>query len=381
MPAKTRTSENRRRGRSKATSKKAQRSGRGPANAKAISGNPFTALAAGIKRDVDERLEQLLDERVEAAQSVGREFVEVVSAVRDLCLRGGKRLRPALLIAGYRAASDNADLEPAVNAGVALELLQAYFLIHDDWMDGDTERRGGPAVHALLGKRFRSAALGDRAGILAGDYSAALASEAIAHLEVPPARLKRVFSAFSQMQLDVVAGQQLDLVGRTRDIEKVYTLKTCAYTVSGPLRIGAMLAGGSDRTLATLERWAHPIGIAFQLRDDLLGAFGDRKQMGKPVGSDLRAGKHTVLLATALRRARGRDREILKGTVGNSRASAARLRQAVEVLERSGARQAVEERIEELVAQAQQALDAGRLSPDGRALLEGAAHVLTARVM
>jgi len=380
MPAKTRTSESRGGGRSKVGTAKGSRSRRGRVNAKAISGNPFTALATGIKRDVDARLQTLLDERVSAAKTVGSEFVEIVSAVRDLCLRGGKRLRPALLIAGYRAASARADLEPAVNAGVALELLQAYFLIHDDWMDGDTERRGGPAVHALLGKRFRSTALGDRSGILAGDYSAALAAEAMATLDVPPVRLQRVFAAFSQMQLDVVAGQQLDLVGRTKDIEQVYTLKTSAYTVSGPLKIGAMLAGGSARTLATLDRWARPIGIAFQLRDDLLGAFGDKQQTGKPIGSDLRAAKRTVLLATALRRARGRDHRILKSVVGNARASEERVKQAIDVLERCGARRAVEARIDELVTEARVALEDGRLSPSGRALLEGAAHVLTARV-
>ena len=374
MPSKTRASEPRGR------RSKSGRARRGRVNAKPISGNPFTALAAGIKRDVDMRLEAMFEARVAAAASIGSEFAEIVTALRDLCLRGGKRLRPALLIAGYRAASSRADLEPAIDAGVALELLQAYFLIHDDWMDGDTVRRGGPAVHALLGKRFHSVAVGDRAGILAGDYAAALAAEAIAGLDVPAARLQRVFTAFSRMQLDVVAGQQLDLVGRTKDIEKVYTLKTSSYTVKGPLTIGAMLAGGPPRVLSTLERWAHPVGVAFQLRDDLLGAFGDENQTGKPIGTDLRTAKRTVLLATALKRARGRDHRILRGVVGKELASESRVRQAIEVLERCGARRVVEARIDELVAEAQQALDTGRLSLDGKALLEGAAHVLTARV-
>ena len=342
-------------------------------------GNPFAALAADIKRDVDERLGTLLDGRVANASSVGQDFVEVVSAVRDLCTRGGKRLRPALVIAGYRAASAHAGLEVAIDAGVALELLQAYFLIHDDWMDGDTIRRGGPAVHALLRKRFRSPELGDRAGILAGDYAAALAAHVMATLEAPTARLRRVFACFAEMQLDVVAGQQLDLVGRTKDVERVYLLKTSAYTVSGPLRIGAILAGGTTRVIDALDRWARPIGIAFQLRDDLLGSFGDPKQTGKPLGSDLRAGKHTVLLATALQRARGGERELLKSVVGSPRVSDAKVRRAMDVIESCGARQRVEMRIEELVAEATMALANSQFTPSGRALLEGAAEVLTAR--
>ncbi|MBN2194218.1 MAG: polyprenyl synthetase family protein [Polyangiaceae bacterium] len=348
-------------------------------HAKPIPANPFSTLAAHVKGDVDARLVRLLDQKVAKAREIGTEFVELVSAVRDLCLRGGKRLRPALLVAGYRAVSARGSIDPALDAGVALELLQSYFLIHDDWMDGDTVRRGGPAVHTLLGERFGSCALGDRAGVLAGDYAAALAAEAIAGVDVPPARLARVWTAFAEMQLDVVAGQQLDLVAKSASVETVYTLKTSAYTVRGPLRLGVLLGGASQRVLDVIDRFSYPIGIAFQLRDDLLGAFGDPTETGKPLGTDLKTGKRTLLLELALKRARGRDHRILRDVVGNAKASLQRTTAALEVLHRTGAREVVEARIDELSATALAALASGPLTADGRALLVGAASVLTAR--
>jgi len=349
------------------------------ASAKALAPNPFRRLLATVKRDVDARLSGFLDAKVDLAQRHGRDVVEMVSALRGLCLRGGKRLRPALLVVGYRAADARADLEPALDAGVAIELLQSYFLIHDDWMDRDPVRRGGPSVHVLLAQRFRSAHAGNASAILAGDYAVALASEALARVEAAPGRMHRILTCFAEMQLDAVAGQQLDILGRTRDVEHVYALKTSSYTVRGPLRLGALLAGASARTLTALDRFALPAGIAFQLRDDLLSAFGEPAQTGKPFGSDLKGGKRTPLLLVALARARGADRELLERTLGNRRARDADVRRAVAVLERCGARAEVEARIEALVEEALGALRVGRLTAEGRALLEGAAAALTAR--
>jgi geranylgeranyl diphosphate synthase type I len=348
-------------------------------HAKAIGGNPFVAVLAAVRAEVDARLQGFLDARLDSVREHGADVVAMVDAVRDLCMRGGKRTRPALLVVGYRASSTTATLEPALDAGVAIELLHAYFLIHDDWMDRDVVRRGGPAVHALLGKRFRSQRLGDMSAILAGDFAAALATEAIARVEMPASRMARVIACFAQMQSDAVLGQQLDVLAKPKDVERAYELKTGSYTVRGPLRLGALLAGAAPRLLTALDRFALPVGVAYQLRDDLLSAFGDPKHTGKPFGSDLRSGKRTVLLLEALKRARGRDHRVLSGVVGNARASDDQIGQAVEVIARSGARAAVEARIDELVKSALVALRAGRLTPEGTALLEGAARALTQR--
>jgi geranylgeranyl diphosphate synthase type I len=257
--------------------------------------------------------------------------------------------------------------------------LQAYFLIHDDWMDQDEVRRGGPSVHAHLAQRFRSERLGHSSAILAGDYAVALATDALARTEMPGSRATRIFSCFAQMQMDAVIGQELDLVGRSSDVEATYRLKTGSYTVQGPLRIGAILAGASPRMLTALERFSMPVGVAFQLRDDLLSAFGDPAQTGKPFGNDLKSGKRTLLLVTALERLRRADRTFVSKLVGNRKATDAQLRKAMQLIERCGARERVEARIDELVGTAVSALKTGRISEQGLDLLEGAARALAAR--
>jgi geranylgeranyl diphosphate synthase type I len=303
----------------------------------------------------------------------------MVSAVRDLCMRGGKRLRPALVVAGLRAVSTRADLDAALDVGTALELLQAFFLIHDDWMDGDATRRGGPSVHALLTRRFRSEDIGAASAVLAGDYAAALAVETLARVDAPQDRLVSLLSCFAQMQTDAIIGQQLDLMGKGRDLEAMYKLKTGSYSVRGPLRLGALLAGGSPGQLNALDRFAIPVGVAFQLRDDLLGAFGDPKLTGKPFGSDVQNGKRTMLMQLALKRARGKDQKLLGQVFGSRTASVADLARALGVVERVGARGLVEQRIDELATAGRAALTEGGLTPGGRELLDGASRVLTER--
>jgi geranylgeranyl diphosphate synthase type I len=345
---------------------------------KALSPNPFFALLGAVQTEVDLRLRGFLETRLDVARRHGPEVVEMVAAVRDLCLRGGKRLRPALLVAGYRAASEAAELEPALDAGVALELLQAYLLIHDDWMDGDLVRRGGPAVHAHLAKRFRSEHKGHASGILAGDYASAVALEALSQVDMKPAVALPALACFAEMQLDAIAGQQLDLIGGEYDVELAYQLKTGSYTVRGPLRLGAILASANPKTLRALDRFALPIGVAFQLRDDLLSAFGEPKKTGKPLGNDLRAGKRTALLSAGLKLSKGKQLRALKSVVGNARATDAQMRAALGVLESCGARGVIEARVTELCGAGLREIKRG-VSRQGAALLLGAAEALTAR--
>jgi geranylgeranyl diphosphate synthase type I len=340
--------------------------------------NPFLALLKTIQPDIERRLAVFLDASVERARAFGPEVLALSLEVRRLALRGGKRLRPALVVAGFRTVSSSASLEPALAAGVALELLHTYFLIHDDWMDGDRVRRGGPAVHVALAKRFGSEKKGNASAILAGDYALALACEALSAVRARADRLKGAFSAFAEMQLGAVAGQQLDIVGEGRNVELGYALKTGSYTVEGPLRLGALLAGSRPATLATLARYARPAGIAFQLRDDLLSLFGDPKQTGKPLASDLVSGKQTLLLRLALRQALPADLRAIRGVLGKPRAKPPELRRALRAIDASGATERVEQRIAELSAQALAELGSG-ISTRGRGLLIGATEALSLR--
>lgn len=364
--------------------KKKSQSGRGrggaDASAKRIQPNPFFLLLPTVQREVEARLLGFLDEHAEASRPLGKEVAAMVSAVRDLSMRGGKRLRPALAVAGFRAVNEARNLETVFDAGVALELLQTYFLIHDDWMDQDEVRRGGPTVHTHLAKRFRSEQKGEHSAILAGDYAVAMATGALSRLEVAPERAQVLVRCFAEMQLDAVLGQQIDLMGNSKDIETMYALKTGSYTVRGPLRLGATLAGASTKTLVGLDRYAMPAGIAFQLCDDLIGVFGDSATTGKSQGGDIRAGKRTALLVLGLKRAKGPSLNALKTAYGNSSATERQLERATEVLEACGAAGIVRARIDELRERATDALDRAPVKPAGRELLEGALRALTQRI-
>lgn len=340
--------------------------------------NPFIALLKEVQPEVEKRLARLLEARVAATRKLGPEVQALVREIQRLSLLGGKRLRPALAVAGFRAAGNGGDAGPAFDAGVALELLHTYFLIHDDWMDQDAVRRGGPSVHVALAQRFGSEHMGNSSAILAGDYAVALASEALAKIEAPHGRLRDALGAFTDMQLFAVAGQQLDMVGSGRDVELVYALKTGSYTVEGPLKLGALLGGARPATLAALSRYARPAGIAFQLRDDVLSLFGEPSQTGKPFASDLISGKRTLLLKLALKRCKPLARTAIERVLGNSRAKEPALRRALDAIRDSGALEQVEKRIAFLSGQALRELGRG-VGPEGRELLVGATDALSLR--
>lgn len=362
----------------KGNRKPASPGGRKQASAKALPSNPFVALLKTLQPDIESRLSGFLDARVEGTRSLGPEVLALSREIRRLALRGGKRLRPALVVTGFRCASSELDLEPALDAGVALELLHTYFLIHDDWMDGDRVRRGGPAVHVALAERFGSEHKGNASAILAGDYALALACDALSRVEVHAERLRGAFAAFAEMQLSAVAGQQLDMVGKGRDVELGYALKTGSYTVEGPLRVGALLAGARPKLLEVLSRYARPAGIAFQLRDDLLSLFGEPNQTGKPLASDLTSGKRTLVLRLALRRAKPRELSAMRKVLGNPSAKLADLRAALAAMQATLAPELVEQRIQELSSLALAELSSG-VGSSGRALLVGATEVLSSR--
>lgn len=372
-------------------SKRASRGGKRDAavapnapNAPATADAPdatFRDLLDEVRPQINGDLRKLFAEEIAVARSLGAEVEDMVVAVRDLSLRGGKRLRPALVVAGLRTASAarSRATRGALQIGLALELLQTYFLIHDDWMDGDSIRRGGPSAHAWLTERLGSKQLGESSAILAGDFAANLATTEMLKLRVPQATRSKLLDAFCRLQADAIRGQQLDVVGRAETVDTVYRLKTTSYTVRGPLQLGAILGGASPALLKALDRFAEPLGIAFQLNDDLLSVFGDPKTTGKPFASDIREGKRTELVNVALQKARAADRQTLERALGNRRSSEKSLKRAVKVLETTGARAAVEKRIETLRSEAIDALRSRAFQASGRTLLASAAHALSAR--
>ena len=344
----------------------------------------FRALLTDVRGRIDAKLTDWLAPRVATAAQISDDTGAAAAAVRDLSLRGGKRMRAALVAAAFDACATGvssgwAVCEPAM---LAVELLQTYLLVHDDWMDADDVRRGGPTVHVALRAKLGSQALGDAAAILAGDLASAYAQEALLETALPSDRVLRAARVFARIQVDVVTGQLAEMcaAGDERptarpSVETIHALKTASYTVTGPLLLGAALAGADDARAAELERFGRPLGIAFQLRDDLLGVFGDPSATGKPIWSDIRQGKRTALVAEL----RDEAPAELARAFGNPAASEADLESIVRAMETSGARRRVESRVRELCDEARRALDAVALSPQGRVWLTSAIAALGER--
>lgn len=339
--------------------------------------NAFLELLGRLRPEVDRRIGERYDGVSQRARAHGALVVAMVDAARDLALRGGKRLRAGLIAAGWIAAGGDDDLDAAIDGGVAFELLQTYLLIQDDWMDGDMTRRGGPSVHAALTEKLGGQQRGASSAILASDLTWSLSVETLLGIQrLSPAIRIDVLSTFLRVHEDVVMGQQLDILGASEDVEAMHDLKTGSYTMRGPLVLGATMAGGSSELRTWLTRFAAPLGVAFQLRDDLLGTFGDPAQTGKPVGNDIVVGKRTALIAEAERLANEAERRAIADAWGRSDADERAVSAATAALISSGARRAVEERQTALCVSATKLLDESGLSDAVRPVLAGIVDAL-----
>ena len=336
----------------------------------------FQNFLKQIRPEVERRLTATWQDQREKLGIHGPEVVAMLEAAHDLTSRGGKRFRAALLAIAYSGVAPKAPLGPALDAGTALELLQTYLLIQDDWMDGDDLRRGGPSVHAALARAYGSARLGDSVAMLASDLTWGMAIRTLTTLDAPVARVRDVVQRMCDVHQDVVIGQTLDVFAHAEAVEAVHTLKTGSYTVRGPLTMGAALAGASADVIDALERFAEPLGIAFQLRDDLLGVFGTTAETGKPRGGDLRAGKRSAVIVEAERLLDSVGKKALAGVFGRDQATSRAMDRAIEVLDACGAREAVSDRLRTLVAAATSRAKTLPLEPRARILLAGAATAL-----
>ncbi len=335
-----------------------------------------------IATRVDTRIAAVLHVELERWSAVDPDLAEPLAALRDLVGAGGKRLRPAFCHWAYVGAGGRPEDAAVVDAGAALELLHTFALVHDDIMDGSATRRGTDTIHvqfeaghALDGWRGEARRFGEGVAILVGDLAFVYADQLLAGA---PAAAHQVFN---ELRLEVNVGQYLDLLGTARGrvnectARRISRFKSGKYTVERPLHLGAALAGRLDDLAAPLSGYGLPLGEAFQLRDDLLGVFGDADVTGKPVGEDLREGKPTLLFAIAAKQASAADAAVL-GRYGAPDLDEDDVAALQDVLLSSGAVETVEGNIDRLVAEAVHALDRADLA-DGahQALVELAYYV------
>jgi len=341
----------------------------------ARSGTRVPASLAEVGERADARITALLDDEVARWRDVDPDLAEPIDALRELVAAGGKRLRPAFAHWAFVGAGGDPCDPRVIDAGAALELLHTFALVHDDVMDGSDRRRGLPAIHRRFIGRHREIGgvgearrFGEGAAILVGDFAFVYADVLF---ESAPPEARRLFD---ELRIELCVGQYLDLVGTasgSRDgarAERIERYKSGKYTVERPLHLGAALAGRLDELAAPLSAVGLPLGQAFQLRDDVLGVFGDEDVTGKPVGDDLREGKLTPLVAIASARVQGAaaDQLVRIGALDLTERDVAAIQQ---VLVDTGALDEVEASIERLVADALDALAAAPLTVEARAAL------------
>ena len=332
---------------------------------------------AGVRQRVDAKLDTYLQAKVDEAREVSPDSLELVEGIRDLTMRGGKRLRPVVLDAAYRCVAGTPEQDATTSAGAALELLQSYLLIHDDWMDQDDERRGGPAVHKIFRDAGHEAHLANALAILAGDLASAYAWELFLEAPFPHGSLAEATARFITIQKEVFFGQHLDLTANP-DVARMHDLKTGSYTVRGPLLLGALLGGADAKQTEAFLAYGNPLGEAFQLADDLLGTFGDEGETGKP-GDDLRHQKRTCLVAETERLLPPAERQALDALMAAEAPTDAQVEAASKLIIACGARANVEARLRSLLDQAHGALESAPFDGPGVAVLKHLAERLALR--
>jgi geranylgeranyl diphosphate synthase type I len=340
---------------------------------------------ARLRARVEVALTAFLEGQRARLDRIDAALTPVADAIETLVLGGGKRLRPAFAYWGYRGAGGD-DRDEIVTAVASLELVQASALIHDDVMDASDTRRGQPSLHRRFEARHRDGGwlgaaegFGENAAILAGDLCLVWSDEMLHGAGVDPAALARARPVFDEMRTEVMVGQYLDVLASVTDdtsierASKIATFKSAKYTVERPLLIGAALAGADPSVEAAYSIYGLALGEAFQLRDDVLGVFGDPSETGKPAGDDIREGKHTYLVATAFALADRSAAETMRRDLGDPRLDDAGVDRFREIITASGALERTEARIADLTETALTALTK-------TALAYGADEVLSALV-
>jgi geranylgeranyl diphosphate synthase, type I len=348
---------------------------------------PSSELAATFALEVDRQLDAFLERQAEGIRTLAPEAVMLLDELRRTLSAGGKRLRPLFCYWGYRAGGGE-DAQAIARAGAALELLHTFAVIHDDVMDRSRLRRGQPTSYRRLAQAEAEARgraevdeaderFGRSAAVLTGNLGQTLADELLRSSGFPPDRLVRALGHFNEMRVQAVAGELLDLLLARRGAadeaaaRRVASLKSASYTVVGPLLLGAALAGAGPALEEALASYGWALGEAFQLRDDVLGTFGDPLVTGKDRDTDILEGKQTALVAKARRLAGPEEAAILARRVGEPALSPGEVERVRGVLRSSGALAETVALIDGLSAKAASALDASPLPMEVRTALVG----------
>lgn len=324
-----------------------------------------------FKKTFDKELLNFLEVKSRQFVKIDPQITVLLKEIKKMVILGGKRLRPAFCYFGY-LASGGKDKKAIILASLSLELGHIFALVHDDIIDNSSLRRGKPTVFKKLGVP---------SAILVGDLSLALADEAFTSSPFSAEITRNSKQYFDLLKEEIVSGEYLDVLGgRTEgDVLRILEYKTARYSVARPLQIGAAFAQGPQKVFKIFENYGIPLGIAFQIKDDILGIFGEEKIIGKPVDSDLKEGKRTLLVIKTMEKARFKEKRKLERLLGNKKATRKDLEWVRNLMIKTGALDTCQILAQKLTERAKSVLLDYPLEKEGKDFLLGVADFVLER--
>jgi len=350
-----------------------------------------------LRDKIEKELNEFFDNKIEQAknQKKPEEFLEMVKNLKRFTLSGGKRIRPILFYYGYLVAGGKKEKD-IFEASISIELIHSYLLIHDDIIDEDDFRRHKLSMHCIYEKKYKDESgnnyrkryfnslnkngtkhFGVSMAIVTGDLASSLGYEILNHSNFSDDLKIKAIKKLNRIVSSTITGEVMDVVLASRldaslnDVVRMQEYKTAKYTIEGPLHLGAILAGADESFLKSISKFAIPLGIAFQIRDDIVGVFESEKKTGKSVGADIKEGKKTLLLIKAFERADKEQLKILSESFGNKNINLNEINAVREIIKKTGSLEYSLEKIDNLVKLSKTHLEKMKISGnDKECLLE-----------
>lgn len=342
----------------------------------------FNKVLGRYRRGIDLEFEKFFRRKIKEAEIISKSAAETIEILREFNLRGGKRARPVLVNVGYFLAGGK-DKKAILRASLCAELIHNFFLIHDDIIDRDELRRGKPSLYAFYKKKFGGDLhKGVSFALMAGDVSNVLGYRVLAESDFDEKNKARALGILNKTIEGTCHGEMLEMFLKEKknvseeEIEKVLRYKTAYYSFAAPLKIGAALAGGSTRLLDKLEQFALPLGAAFQIQDDILGIFGSREKIGKPICSDIRESQPNLLIFKTVALTKDNPLEKYLGKQEISRGDVIAIRR---IVKEGGALDYCHVKAEELVEEAKAMIEGIDMPREEKKFLLGLADFVVRR--
>lgn len=344
-----------------------------------------------FKKKVDPEIAAYFQRVIEEAEKIDRNIASAIRYAEKITMSGGKRARAAFMYYGYLAGGGK-ERGKITKASVSIELIHSFLLIHDDIIDRDGKRHGVETMHVRygkIGKKFLKAKdpehFGNSMAIIIGDMVGALGNQVIFESRFAPDLIIQALWKLQGIVSMTVVGESEDVYIENRgkamekEILRMYENKTAKYTIEGPLHLGAILAGADGKILKILSDYAIPVGIAFQIQDDILGVFGNDGKLGKPVGSDIRQGKQTLLVCKALEKADPSQKKALRNYLGKKDLTRKELNHFRKIIVDTGSLEYAKKLAGNLVSEGKARLEKIKINREAKDFLTGIADYMINR--